>query len=617
MRRPKGPHWIWPVSASFLIYLAISVFAYHHTGLNSIAGCACGDQAQEVSFFAWPAYALQHGINPFYSTWVNYPVGVNFTVNTAFTLLGILAIPITLTAGPVASFNVFLVLSFALSALAMCLVLRRWVSWWPATFAGGLLYGFSPYMIGQGAGHVFLTFVPIPPLIFLVLEEVIVRQARSPRKYGLLLGLLAAAQYYVSAEVLAITAVVAVVGVIVLAIANWRAVGAKWRHAAEAVLFAVPVCAAVVAYPVWFSLYGPAHTTNPPQSILALSRYPGDLLGGIVPTSHEVIGPMSLKAIGNTFTSKDVGENGLYLGIPLIVVLGVITAACRRVRGVVFFAFMLVASYLLALGPRLHVDTHDTGVPMPFNLVVRLPLMSQILAVRFSLFVQFFAAILFAIGLDRLRTWVRESGFSERLRSRRREPAGKQKAKRWAVACATGPVAVFSLVALTPHIPFGAQPTAIPSLFTAAIDQIPAGSVVLSYPYPFDPGDQILLPQAESNMRFKILGGPGHVPHPPGYPRYGPSILFPRIPEIIFNAAYFNPRQLPAQPKVVTATTLADLRTFLNRYDVESIVVYPVGQDPAIVEQYVTALLGPPQWTKDVVAWFHVKNLLAHTTGGK
>ena len=71
-------------------------------------------------------------------------------------------------------------------------------------------------MIGQGWGHLFLTFVPIPPLILLVLDEIFIRQSRSARRYGLLLGVLAAAQYYISDEVLALTAIIAIVGMVVL-----------------------------------------------------------------------------------------------------------------------------------------------------------------------------------------------------------------------------------------------------------------------------------------------------------------------------------------------------------------------------------------------------------------
>ena len=50
----------------------------------------------------------------------------------------------------------------------MCLVLRRWTNWWPAAFVGGLLYGFSAYET-TGNPHLFVVFVPLPPIFFLLL----------------------------------------------------------------------------------------------------------------------------------------------------------------------------------------------------------------------------------------------------------------------------------------------------------------------------------------------------------------------------------------------------------------------------------------------------------------
>ena len=42
---------------------------------------------------------------------------------------------------------------------------RRWRIWGPAAALGGLVYGFSPYMVGQATGHPVLLFLPLPPFI--------------------------------------------------------------------------------------------------------------------------------------------------------------------------------------------------------------------------------------------------------------------------------------------------------------------------------------------------------------------------------------------------------------------------------------------------------------------
>lgn len=81
--------------------------------------------------------------------------------------------------GPVATLNLWWVLAFPLSAGGAYLLARRFTaSRWIAWFAG-LLYGFGPYPVAQGAGHLNLAFVPIPPLVMLCLYDLLVGRTRS------------------------------------------------------------------------------------------------------------------------------------------------------------------------------------------------------------------------------------------------------------------------------------------------------------------------------------------------------------------------------------------------------------------------------------------------------
>ena len=142
--------------------------------------CACGDLVQGVWFLRWTPFALFHGMNPFLTNFIDYRSGVNLAQNTLMPLLGLLAAPITWVAGPVASLNTLLWLAFPLSATAGFVAFRHWIRWIPAAFVAGLLYGFSPYMVGQGVGHLNLVFVPFPPLILMVADELFVRQRHPP-----------------------------------------------------------------------------------------------------------------------------------------------------------------------------------------------------------------------------------------------------------------------------------------------------------------------------------------------------------------------------------------------------------------------------------------------------
>ena len=98
-------------------------------------------------FFQWPATALAHGENPFYSTALFHPGGFNMLSQTSVMGLSVPLVPVTWIWGPVASLNVASTLTPAITAFSAFVVLRRWAPWTPAAFAGGLLYGFSPFVL--------------------------------------------------------------------------------------------------------------------------------------------------------------------------------------------------------------------------------------------------------------------------------------------------------------------------------------------------------------------------------------------------------------------------------------------------------------------------------------
>ncbi len=171
-------------------YLLVSMVVWWNVWTShptSTTTCGCGDTSLFTWFLDWPAYATAHGLNPLYSTAIHVPYGVNLLANTSVLAVGVVLAPVTWLFGPVATLNVALTLAPALSALAMFVLLRRWVSWSPAAFIGGLLYGFSPFVLvephrrppdaGSGRG---------PPLVVACLDELLMRQAgvRSQRASG-------------------------------------------------------------------------------------------------------------------------------------------------------------------------------------------------------------------------------------------------------------------------------------------------------------------------------------------------------------------------------------------------------------------------------------------------
>ena len=209
------------------IYALLALFAYWPAWPGDphlIVGGPVADPVQQSWFLGWFAWAVFHGYNPFITNWIDYPSGVNLAANTEMPLLGFVTTPISFAFTSVASYQFLLWLSYPISAASAFFVLRRWSGSNLGSFFGGLLYGFSPYMVGQGYGHLNLTFVPLPPLIFLSLLEVFVRQTRSWRKWGALMGASIAGQYLISPEVLATTLMLSAFGLIIVALARRRSI---------------------------------------------------------------------------------------------------------------------------------------------------------------------------------------------------------------------------------------------------------------------------------------------------------------------------------------------------------------------------------------------------------
>ena len=109
----------------------------------------------------------------------------------------------------------------ALTAFTAFVVIRRWAPWTPAAFVGGLLYGFSPFVLSSlEFAHLMTAALMLLPLILAVLDEILIRQRHGALGAGLLLGLLVFAQFFLSSEMLAIVAVVVVICLVALVLAG-------------------------------------------------------------------------------------------------------------------------------------------------------------------------------------------------------------------------------------------------------------------------------------------------------------------------------------------------------------------------------------------------------------
>ena len=137
-------------AAAFVSYLTLSLLIFGRGLLANPAAAYLGrgpDALLNIWFVAWWPHAISHHLNPFLTTAIWAPSGVNIAWTTNFPLASCLLYPVTRLYGPIVSCNVAHLVGLPLagwSAFVLCrYVVRRF---WPA-WVGGCLFAFSPYML--------------------------------------------------------------------------------------------------------------------------------------------------------------------------------------------------------------------------------------------------------------------------------------------------------------------------------------------------------------------------------------------------------------------------------------------------------------------------------------
>ena len=127
--------------------------------------------------------------------------------------------------------------------------------------------------------------------------------------------------------------------------------------------------------------------------------FSADLLGFLVPTRlHPLFGSL----VESFDFHHGVGQH-LYLGYGLLV-LAIVGVVAGRRRPIARFWLLSAATFwLLTLGPTLQVNGHDTGLPLPFALVARLPFFKgNRYPSRYSVLLFLSLAVLVAYGVQAL-----------------------------------------------------------------------------------------------------------------------------------------------------------------------------------------------------------------------
>ena len=433
-----------------------------------------GDQFDPEIFvwsFAWWPHAVLHWTNPFVTHAIYQPVGASTLWTTTTPGLAVAFAPLTLLVGPVASFNLCALLLPALAAWTAFLLCRRLSGSTWASIVGGFIFGFSSYVVAhQFAGHLHTTAVFLLPLVALVVLRYLWDELGG---WGLVLrlGPIMAFQLMISTEV-ALTLTLALALGLVLAFAVVPERRGRVVAAIPPVL-AGYAFAALLAAP--FVAYLLIHFES--GRFVDTAFFDGDLLNIVVPTRLIALGGTSLASFTSYFPGND-NERDLYLGLPVLAMVGLHLVRRRRSSAARFLGAAILASWLLALGANLRIHG-DRVVELPWRLVRDLPGLDNVITPRLAVYASLAAAVAVALWISSTRGWL---------------------------AVVLPLLALATLVPATWHVRFAAAPQR-PEFFASKLYKlcIPRDETLAIFP--FGRWGDSMVWQAESGFWFKMAEG--------------------------------------------------------------------------------------------------------------
>jgi hypothetical protein len=361
----------------------------------------------------WVRYALlEEGSNPFDSDYLFYPLGINLAFYTLTVLNGLLSIPLQLTVGLIPASNLILLSSFALSGYGAFLLAsyilsalqpahdpqgarshadRRRRQRTLAAFVAGMLYAFASSKLAYAAlGQWNIASSQWIPFYALYLFKMGEHPHR--RRYAFFAGILLVMQAY--AELTYAT-------FLVLFTALWAAwrlwaaiqearLDSSWRTslhrygslliglAMVGILFVVGLSPVLAMMLPDLMAEGDIFVEGSGFADV----FSADFIGFLIPSSlHPALG-----SLVELFSfDYEVGQH-IYVGysVLVLVLVGAIMGwrqahsptGGTRTFPVRYWILSAIFFWLLALGPTLRINGHDTALPLPFAAVSRLPFFS-------------------------------------------------------------------------------------------------------------------------------------------------------------------------------------------------------------------------------------------------
>jgi hypothetical protein len=167
-----------------LLYTILSiVFTYPVAfSINKIPGSG------DAFWFLWDFWSFKKAVinlsNPYYTTDIFYPTGVNLAFSEVSPFNAIISIPLQHLFGLIAAYNIIWILTFILSGFGTYLLVKYLTNNTKAAFLSGLIFMFCPYHFAHALGHMNLTATEWIPFYVLFLIKMTGENKRTNALYA-------------------------------------------------------------------------------------------------------------------------------------------------------------------------------------------------------------------------------------------------------------------------------------------------------------------------------------------------------------------------------------------------------------------------------------------------
>ncbi len=348
----------------------------------------------------WVSETILRGANPFWTDLLFYPDGVQLYVQTLSAPNAIITLPVYLLLGPVASFNTVVLLGFALTGFGVFLLARRYSSGFWAPLVFGALVTLSPFHLGQlqnSHNNLFsMQWIPLYMHALTLLDE---HGGRWRIGYAAFVAVLVVFSDWYWAVICAMLTIMWMITQLIRTPDRWLRVRRYVLFAMSTMLLLAPFLAALITNRALLPL-----GREPRDEILeAYVRYSSaDLFGLLFPNVYNPLWSAQVEQMLRPI-AEPFAPSVWYVAAGWTLALFAIIGAWFEWKRVIHLMIVGACLWVIALGPTLFILGHESGIPMPYAWLDRIPLFGA--ARKPALFVTpvlVIMGILAAMGLNAL-----------------------------------------------------------------------------------------------------------------------------------------------------------------------------------------------------------------------